>query len=73
MTKTTNPGSAIRLLREEAGLTVNDLAILMGASPSYLSRVERGAAQASNAWLGNAASMIAARLVGTDMPEAAVA
>lgn len=70
MTKTTNPGAGIRLLREEAGLTVNELASRMGASASYVSRVERGTARASNVWLSNAASAIAAHLAGTDLVEA---
>jgi len=55
-------GAGIRALREQAGLTLDETAALMGASPSYLSRVETGSARPSNAWLGNAATVIGQQL-----------
>ncbi|WP_123672283.1 MULTISPECIES: helix-turn-helix transcriptional regulator [unclassified Curtobacterium] len=60
--RSSHPGVGIRLLRERAGLTQDEVALLMGASPTYLSRVENGAVKASDLWLGNAASAIGSYL-----------
>lgn len=60
---TPSPGQALRVLREEAGLTAREVAQLAGVSESYLSRVENGSAEASAPWLGNVAAAIAQALV----------
>jgi transcriptional regulator with XRE-family HTH domain len=41
-TATTNPGAAIRALRQFAGLRQDDVALLVGTSDTYLSKVENG-------------------------------
>lgn len=58
-----SPGLALRVLREEAGLTAREVALKAGVSESYLSRVETGSVEASAPWLGNVAAAIAQALV----------
>ncbi len=58
-----SPGQALRVLREEAGLTAREVALKAGVSESYLSRVETGSVEASAPWLGNVAAAIAQALV----------
>lgn len=60
--RTDSAGAGIRVLRQRAGLTLDEMAALMGASASYVSRVETGTARASNAWLGNAANVLGSHL-----------
>lgn len=62
-TPTQSPGQALRVLREEAGLTAREVALKAGVSESYLSRVETGSVEASAPWLGNVAAAIAQALV----------
>lgn len=63
MAVSNHPGQALRVLREEAGLTARQVAQRAGVSESYLSRVETGTAEASAPWLGNVATAIAAVLL----------
>ena len=58
----TTPGEAIRALRSEAGLTLEQVAQEAGVSASHISRVETGAKKASPAWLGVVAEAIARHL-----------
>ncbi|MGO4488196.1 helix-turn-helix domain-containing protein [Microbacterium sp. 2RAF4] len=58
-------GPALRVLREQSGLTAREVASRAGVSESYLSRVENGKVIAEPAWIGNVASAIAAALVET--------
>ena len=62
-TPTQSSGQALRVLREEAGLTARQTALMAGVSESYLSRVETGSVEASAPWLGNVAAAIARALV----------
>lgn len=54
---------ALRILREEAGLTAREVAQRAGVSESYLSRVENGTVEASAPWIGNVTSAIAVALI----------
>lgn len=63
MAASKHPGQALRVLREEAGLTAREVARRAGVSESYLSRVENGTTEASAPWLGNVASAIAGALI----------
>ena len=58
----TTPGEAIRVLRNEAGLTLEQVAQEAGVSASHISRVETGAKKASPAWLGVVTEAIARHL-----------
>lgn len=58
-----SPGQALRVLREEAGLTAREVALKAGVSESYLSRVETGSVEASASWLGTVTLAIAQALV----------
>lgn len=71
-TATQSPGQALRVLREEAGLTARQTALKAGVSESYLSRVETGSVEASAPWLGNVAAAIAQALVESAMSNRAV-
>ena len=67
-------GPALRVLREQSGLTAREVAARAGVSESYLSRVENGKVTAEPAWIGNVATAIAAAIVETASPrEKAVA
>lgn len=61
-------GPALRVLREQSGLTAREVAARAGVSESYLSRVENGKVTAEPAWIGNVASAIAAALVESATP-----
>ncbi len=56
------PGAALRVLRTEAGMTLDQVASEAGVSATHLSRVETGARQANPEWLGVVAEVIARRL-----------
>lgn len=56
-------GPALRVLREQSGLTAREVASRAGVSESYLSRVENGKVIAEPAWIGNVASAIAAAIL----------
>lgn len=56
------PGAAIRVLRNAAHLTIEQVATEAGVSPSHLSRVETGAKSATPAWIGAVAETIARHL-----------
>lgn len=56
-------GPALRVLREQSGLTAREVAARAGVSESYLSRVENGKVVAEAAWIGNVAAAIAAAIV----------
>lgn len=58
-----NPGAAIKVLRERAGLTAREAAALAGVSESYLSRVENGLVTPTNPWLGNVTSVLSDALI----------
>ena len=58
----TTPGEAIRVLRNEAGLTLEQVAQEAGVSASHISRVETGEQKASPAWLGVVTEAIARHL-----------
>jgi len=58
-------GPALRVLREQSGLTAREVAARAGVSESYLSRVENGKVTAEPAWIGNVAASIAAAIVET--------
>lgn len=62
-------GPALRVLREEAGLTSREVARRASVSESYLSRVENGTAEASAAWIANVATAIAQGLVESALAE----
>lgn len=63
VTQISHPGQALRVLREEAGLTAREVADRAGVSPAYLSRVENGNVFPSATWLSVIATAIAAALV----------
>lgn len=65
MTQLPTPGRALRVLREQSGLTARELAERAGVSESYLSRVETGREAASPAWIGNVAAAISRALADT--------
>ncbi|WDH77871.1 helix-turn-helix transcriptional regulator [Microbacterium esteraromaticum] len=52
-------GPALRVLREDAGLTAREVAGRAGVSESYLSRVENGKAYPAPSWVANVAAAIA--------------
>lgn len=60
--KPKSPGEAVRVLRQEAGLTIEQVANLAGVSPSQISRVETGVKSPSAAWLGAVVEAIAQHL-----------
>lgn len=62
---TSTTGPALRVLREQSGLTAREVAARAGVSESYLSRVENGKVAAEAAWIGNVAAAIAAAIVET--------
>jgi len=43
-------GHAIRVIREDHGLSLRELARLSGTNPTYLSQVERGLREPSQRW-----------------------
>jgi predicted transcriptional regulator len=55
-------GTALRVLREAAGLTVRDVAALAGVSTGHLSRVETGMRQPSSKWVHAVVSAIGKHL-----------
>lgn len=57
------PGTVLRTLRDKAGLTAREVADRAKVSESYLSRVESGKANPSDAWLGFVASVLANAIV----------
>lgn len=66
-------GPALRVLREQSGLTAREVAARAGVSESYLSRVENGKVTAEAAWIGNVAAAIAAAIVEAATPNRAKA
>lgn len=60
--KPQTPGEAVRVLRAEAGLTIEQVAAAAGVSPSQISRVETGAKKPSQAWLSVVIEAIAQHL-----------
>jgi len=60
--KPKTPGEAVRVLRLEAGLTIEQVAQIAGVSPSQISRVETGAKTPSAAWLSVVVEAIASAL-----------
>lgn len=60
--KPKSPGEAVRVLRQEAGLTIEQVASTAGVSPSQISRVETGAKKPSSAWLGVVIEAIASAM-----------
>lgn len=58
----TTPGAALRALRTEAGLTLEQVAQEAGVSASHLSRVETGIKTANPVWIGAVAEAIARHL-----------
>lgn len=60
----TGPGESVRVLRNLAGLTLDQVAELAGTSASYLSRVETGVETASKLYLGRVTSVIADHMKG---------
>lgn len=68
----TSTGPALRVLREESGLTLREIAERAGVSESYLSRVENEKAFPAPAWVGNVASAIAEAIVESALRDAAV-
>ena len=67
------PGQALRILREEAGLTAKQVAVRAGVSESYLSRVENGKEDPSATWLGSVSSAISEALVDSALSKRRVA
>lgn len=67
----TSTGPALRVLREESGLTLREIAQRAGVSESYLSRVENEKAFPAAAWIGNVVSAIADAIVEAALREAA--
>lgn len=55
-------GSAIRILREELGLTLRELAERSGTSFAYLGQVERGEKVATDRWLRPVVRALADRI-----------
>ncbi|WP_157874158.1 helix-turn-helix domain-containing protein [Psychromicrobium lacuslunae] len=58
MRSTQESGWVLRELRQQAGLTLEEVAKLANTSASYLSRVENCKVQASEAYLSNASLKI---------------
>lgn len=56
-------GKVLRTLRERTGLTAREVARRAKVSESYLSRVESGKANPSDAWLGFVASVLSDALI----------
>ncbi|MCW3493607.1 helix-turn-helix domain-containing protein [Microbacterium sp. SSM24] len=56
-------GTVLRALRERTGLTAREVARRARVSESYLSRVESGKANPSDAWLGFVASVLSDALI----------
>ncbi|WP_066041977.1 helix-turn-helix domain-containing protein [Herbiconiux solani] len=67
MQSTESPGQVIRVLRDRAGITARELADRAGVSESYLSRVENGVTEPSDAWIGHVAR-IAASAIAENAP-----
>ena len=64
MNETSNtPGSAIRVLRTAAGLTLDQVAREAGVSPTHLSRVETGVKAGTPAFIGAVSKAIAQHLI----------
>lgn len=59
------PGAALRVLRLEAGLTLDEVASQAGVSATHLSRVETGVKNATPAWIGAVTQTIARHLQGS--------
>lgn len=55
-------GAVLRRLRNEAGVTINDLSADMDASPAFMSRLERGEHSIRVAWLAKYCALIEAPL-----------
>lgn len=68
MSSSTNTGTALRVLREEAGLTARAVAERAGVSESYLSRVETGKAIPAPTWVGTVAAAIASAISENSQP-----
>ncbi|WP_036322776.1 helix-turn-helix domain-containing protein [Microbacterium gubbeenense] len=68
MTQLPTPGRALRVLREQSGLTAREVAERAGVSESYLSRVETGREDASPAWIGCVAAAISRALTEGAQP-----
>lgn len=58
----TNTGSSIRILRKQAGMTLQDLAQAAGTAVAVLSRVETGKSVPTNAYVAQVTRAIADRL-----------
>ncbi|MGN8553879.1 UNVERIFIED_CONTAM: helix-turn-helix domain-containing protein [Microbacterium sp. SLM126] len=56
-------GTVLRTLRERTGLSAREVARRAKVSESYLSRVESGKANPSDAWLGFVASVLSDALI----------
>ncbi|TFC85800.1 XRE family transcriptional regulator [Cryobacterium sp. TmT2-59] len=67
------PAHALAVLRESAGLTVEDVADLAGISPNYLARIENGDTQPTPALAGHVSAVIARDLSGAAVPIVATA
>ena len=68
MSSSTSTGTALRALREEAGLTARAVAERAGVSESYLSRVETGKATPAPSWVGTVAAAIASAISESSQP-----
>lgn len=62
MPDSTAPGRSLRVLREMAGMTLDQVADEAGVSPTHLSRVETGKAIPTPKWVGTVAEVLAANL-----------
>lgn len=64
MTQTTeHPGQGLKVLRERARMTARDVAQKAKASEGYISRVENGLVNPSDAWVGHVAGIISDQIV----------
>lgn len=61
-TTTTNPAANLRILRECAGLTLQEVATAAGTSESWLSKIETGKRTPSTKFIGRVAGVIAERI-----------
>lgn len=64
------PGKALRVLRTEAGMTLDQVAEIAGVSATHLSRVETGAKTATPTWMGAVTEAIALSLQGKQTAQA---
>ncbi|WP_415395156.1 helix-turn-helix domain-containing protein [Rhodococcus globerulus] len=70
MNRTPTPGQSIKLMRNRANLTAEQLATEAGVSPAYLSRVENDKSRPSDKWVSEVLACISVALAKKAADEA---